>query len=161
VPVGPDASIWAIRTSALLGDVSGDTARGCNVAWRHFTGARGRVVWTDAERVRFETQIVADLHDVLGRFPDDEPLRALLDDLRRVSPRFAELWEQRPVARHGAARKTIRHPEVGEITLDCDVLTVGGSDLRLIVYTAPPGSPEAQALALLGAVGLQTFSDTR
>jgi hypothetical protein len=47
---------------------------------------------------------------------------------------------------------------VGLITLDCYVLTVAGSDLRLIVYTAPPGSDDARALALLGAVGLQTFA---
>jgi hypothetical protein len=43
------------------------------------------------------------------------------------------------------------------ITLDCDILSVRGSDLRLIVYTAAPGSPDAQLLALLGAVGLQSF----
>jgi transcriptional regulator with XRE-family HTH domain len=147
--------------NALLGDVAGDTPRERNVAWRQFTGAATRVLWTDAERARFEEQIVADLHDALGRFPDDEALRALLSELRRVSRRFAELWDERPVGRHGAARKTVVHPEVGELTLDCDVLTVRGSDLRLIVYTAPPGSPDAQSLALLGAVGLQTFSDAR
>jgi hypothetical protein len=147
--------------NALLGDVSDGTPRERNVAWRHFTGGSGRIVRSDAETAQFEAEIVADLHDVLGRFPDDEPLRALLADLERASPRFAELWEQRPVAPHRTSRKTVLHPEIGEITLDCDMLTVRGSDLRLIVYTAPPGSPDAQALALLGAVGLQTFSDAR
>ena len=62
-----------------------------------------------------------------------------------------------PVARRAASRKTFAHPEVGPITLDCDVLTVAGSDLRLVVYTAAPGSADAEALALLGAVGLQAF----
>jgi transcriptional regulator with XRE-family HTH domain len=163
VPVVVVDAAWEIvavnpLANALLGDVSGETPRERNVAWRHFTGAATRVLWADGERARFEEQLVADLHDALGRFPDDEALRGLLADLRGASPRFAELWEQRPVARHGAARKTVRHPEVGELTLDCDVLTVGGSDLRLIVYTAPPGSPDAWGLALLGAVGLQTFA---
>jgi hypothetical protein len=55
-------------------------------------------------------------------------------------------------------RKTFRHPEVGTITVDCDVLCVQGSDLRVIVYTAPLGSGDAESLALLGAIGLQTFS---
>lgn len=162
-PVLVTDAAWEIVASnpladALLGDASDGTPRERNVAWLQFTDAPTRVVRTAEENARFEAGVVADLHETLGRHPDDGPLRALIDDLRQVSPRFAELWEQRPVAQHEAARKTIRHPEVGLITLDCDVLTVGGSDLRLIVYTAPPGSDDARALALLGAVGLQSFA---
>ena len=103
-------------------------------------------------------EIVADLHEALGRYPADARLSALVDDLRAATPRFAELWEQRPVARRTASRKTFLHPEAGPITLDCDVLVVQGSDLRLVVYTAPSGSPDAESLALLGAIGLQSFS---
>jgi len=40
-------------------------------------------------------------------------------------------------------------------------LTVGGSDLRLIVHSAAPGSPDARALALLATIGLQSFSAAR
>jgi hypothetical protein len=47
---------------------------------------------------------------------------------------------------------------MGTLTLDCDVLTAGASDLRLVLDSAPPGSPDARALALLGAVGLQSFA---
>ncbi len=144
--------------TALLGDDSDRTPRERNVLWRHFTGEQWRVVRTPEQVERMEEGAVADLHDAAGRFPDDEPLRALIADLRAVSPRFAALWEQRPVARHVTDRKTFDHPEVGRLTLDCDELTVAGSDLRLVVYTAPPDSPDARALALLGAIGLQSFS---
>jgi transcriptional regulator with XRE-family HTH domain len=142
---------------ALLGDTSGLPPRERNILWRHFTGARGRLVRAPEEEAAFEAEAVADLHSALGRHPADEPLRELIAGLRAASPRFAELWERRPVADRRAARKTFAHPEIGEIRLDCDVLTVAGSDLRLVVYTAEPGSADARALALLGAVGLQTF----
>ena len=44
---------------------------------------------------------------------------------------------------------------MGTITVDCDVLEVVGSDLRVVLWTATPGSPDASALALLGVVGFQ------
>jgi hypothetical protein len=37
------------------------------------------------------------------------------------------------------------------------VLEAAGSTLRLVVYTAAPGTPDHQALELLAAVGPQTF----
>jgi hypothetical protein len=41
---------------------------------------------------------------------------------------------------------------------DCDVLTVAGSDLRLVVYTAEPSSPDANRLRLVQVIGLQKLS---
>ncbi|MGD1057797.1 MAG: hypothetical protein ABR992_10350 [Solirubrobacteraceae bacterium] len=46
------------------------------------------------------------------------------------------LRTQHPVAPRRSSRKTINHPHVGPLTLDCDTLEVRDSDLRLI-YTAP------------------------
>jgi transcriptional regulator with XRE-family HTH domain len=163
VPVSVVDASWQLIAAnplaiALIGDLSGEPPRMRNILWRHFTGAPSRFERRAEDDEAAESESVADLRDALGRYPDDEPLRELVDDLRRVSPRFAELWEQRAVGRRAASRKTIVHPEIGRITLDCDVLTVRGSDLRLVVYTAPPGSPDADALALLDAVGLQAFA---
>jgi hypothetical protein len=50
------------------------------------------------------------------------------------------------------------HPSVGPLTLDCDSLHVPDADQSLVVYSAPPGTPEAGALALLRVVGTQEFS---
>ncbi len=143
--------------TALIGDFSGASRRERTIAWRHFTGMPSRIVRTPEEDAEAEEGLVAELRDALGRYPADEHVAALIADLRAVSPRFAELWEQRPVARTVAKRKTFAHPEVGAITLDCDALTVQGSDLNVIVYTAPAGSADADSLALLAAIGLQPF----
>jgi transcriptional regulator with XRE-family HTH domain len=147
-----------VMATALIGDLSGASRRERTLAWRHFTGMPGRTVRDRAAIELHETTMVAELHDALGRFPDDEHLSALIADLRSVSARFAELWERHPVTRVHTRRKTFAHPEVGDITVDCEALSVHGSDLEVIVYTAPAGSPEAAALELLGAIGLQSFS---
>ena len=78
--------------------------------------------------------------------------------MRAASTRFAQLWETRAVGTHEADRKTVHHPEVGSLTLDCDVLTADASDLRIVAYTAPPGSDAAGKLRLLAVIGTQTMA---
>jgi transcriptional regulator with XRE-family HTH domain len=160
VVLDPSGQIVAVNplARALLGEVQDGSPREQNIPWRVFTGGPSPFVRTPEEHAALEAEMVADLHDALGRYPADRELRSLVEDLRAQSQRFRELWEERPVAARSADRKTLVHPEAGPITLDCDVLTVQGSDLRLIVYTAPPGSADAEALALVGAIGLQSFS---
>jgi hypothetical protein len=53
--------------------------------------------------------------------------------------------------------KTITHPEIGDVTLDCDVLTVRGVDLRIVTYTAAAGSADAGKLDLLRVTSGQSF----
>ena len=84
-------------------------------------------------------------------------LRRLIAELHAQSSRFAELWESGAVGRHEAARKTIDHPHIGPLTLDCDVLTVAGSDLHIMIYTAEPETEDAERLALATVLGTQTL----
>jgi transcriptional regulator with XRE-family HTH domain len=144
---------------ALVGDISAAMPwRERNIAWRQFNERPSRFVHSAEQRARAQAGTVAELHEALGRYPHDPQLRELVEELRARSASFAALWERHPVARAPARRKTFRHPEVGEITLDCDVLTVQGGDLSVVVYTPAPGTPDAEALALLGAIGLQAFA---
>jgi transcriptional regulator with XRE-family HTH domain len=142
--------------TALMGDVTATDRRERTLAWRHFMGMPSRVVRDADATTIWESTMVSELHEALGRFPDDEHLRSMIGDLIELSPRFAELWRQHPVARLPARRKTFRHPEVGDVTVDCEALSVHGSDLEVVVYTAPTGSPDARALELLGGVDLES-----
>jgi transcriptional regulator with XRE-family HTH domain len=148
---------WNALWAALVGDPSTKTGRDRNVLWRYFTGQQARVVRTAEEAARFEQSAVADLRSATARYPDDKGLRQLVADLRAASPRFATLWESGIVGTHREAHKTFDHPDVGLITVDCDVLTVDGSDLRIVAYTAPAGSEAAEKLRLLSVIGTQVL----
>ncbi|MET7315920.1 helix-turn-helix transcriptional regulator [Streptomyces thermoviolaceus] len=157
-PVAVHDAAWTLLIAnppytALMGDLTQGPER--NGVWRHFVGGGGRVVHTPEERRAFEQALVADLRTTAERYPADRRLRALVAELRAGSDRFAELWDSGAVGEHTAARKTIRHPRVGPVTLDCDVLSVAGSDLRIMVYTAEPGTEDAERLALLMVLGTQ------
>jgi hypothetical protein len=90
-------------------------------------------------------------------YPADQRVRRLVAELRAKSDRFAELWESGAMGRHELSTKTIDHPQVGPVTLDCDVLSVAGSDLRIMIYTAEPGTEDAERLALIAVLGTQTL----
>lgn len=129
---------------------------GENAARRQFLGPQ----WVDrdpAESDRFERDIAGDLHIQLARHPHDPALKDLIAELRARSERFGRLWADPPATGSASSRKTFRHPTVGQITVDCDHLELVGSDLRIVLWTAAIGSPDANALQLLSVVGSQQF----
>ena len=149
---------WNPLWAALVGDPSGSRGRDRNVLWRHFTGGPGRVTHTAEDEPRFEASAVADLRAAAARYPRDAGLRRLVADLRAASPRFARLWDGRSVGAHERDRKTVHHPELGPITVDCDVLSVPAVDLRVVAFTAAPGSADADKLRLLAVLGTQDLA---
>jgi transcriptional regulator with XRE-family HTH domain len=54
-----------------------------------------------------------------------------------------------------AKREAELVPEVGPVTVDCDILKAQGGDLRLIVYSTAPDTPDAEALARLAELVLK------
>jgi hypothetical protein len=62
---------------------------------------------------------------------------------------------KRAVAGHREERKVIRHPQIGDVTVDCDVLGDSDTDLKLVIYTATPGSEYETKLQLARVVGAQ------
>jgi hypothetical protein len=142
---------WNAMWAAVMGDPLDRPERLRNMAWRYFTGLPVRVVRTAREQLEYEETIVADLRSSLGRHPGDHRLAQLIADLREASPRFRSLWEARRVGVYEQERKTIEHPELGLLQLDCDVLTTRRNDLRVVVYTAVPGSESSRQLEMLRA----------
>ena len=54
--------------------------------------------------------------------------------------------------------KRFIHPLIGPLTLDCQVLTSENLTENLVVFTASPGSPDADRLELLSVIGSQAFA---
>ncbi|MEV4349190.1 helix-turn-helix transcriptional regulator [Actinoplanes sp. NPDC049596] len=144
---------------ALMGDTTAWRGLERNTLWRNFVGPAGRAVHTPAELARFQAVLVADLRLTAARYPADHDVKRLIAALTAHSPLFVELWNSADsvtitdYSRH----KVVDHPDVGRLTLDCDTLMVAGDDLRITIYTAEPGTEDAEKLALAIALGTQTL----
>ena len=144
---------------ALMGDTSALRGNDRNGVRRNVVGPGSRARQTPQEHDEQVAHLVADLRMTAARYPADAGVRRLVADLRAASPRFVELWEtgSDPLPVEPSRHKVVDHPAVGPITLDCDTLVVAGDDLRIMVYTAEPGSPDAERLALAIVLGTQAL----
>ncbi|QAY61742.1 XRE family transcriptional regulator [Microbacterium protaetiae] len=144
---------------ALMGDTSQLRGNDRNAVWRNLVGSGSRARQSAQEHDDQVARLVADLRLTAARYPNDRPLRALVAELREASAAFDELWAGAlDAAAEQSRHKIIDHPLVGAIELDCDILAVAGDDLRVMVYTAEPGSEGADKLELAVVLGAQAVS---
>jgi len=95
---------------------------------------------------------VASLRYVAGDYVDDPRLAELVGDLSVKSPEFASLWAGHTVKLCTSGTKRFRHPVVGELELDFEVLHLPERDgQRVLTHTARPDSPSWAGLRLLAA----------
>jgi transcriptional regulator with XRE-family HTH domain len=149
---------WNRGWVGLLGDPSASPPRLRNFARDRFpvdAGPTQLALWpvTEADPDATDAAVVSDLRRATGRFPRDSRLAALIRDLNAGNRRFAELWATGEVATHREDHKAIDHPSVGPVTVDCDVLTDGDSELKIVIMTAVPGSEDETKLRLTAIAG--------
>ncbi|MFJ8750446.1 helix-turn-helix transcriptional regulator [Streptomyces sp. NPDC102441] len=146
---------WNDLAAALMEDFGGLAPEDRNLARRAFLepSRPGTRLYGVSDTAEFRHHVVMDLRATLARYPTDPEVAGLVGELRDASPDFARLWERHDVRAAPMLTKTFRHPAVGDVTVDCDSLTLTDRDQRLVLYSAPTGSPDAEALALLGVLG--------
>jgi transcriptional regulator with XRE-family HTH domain len=163
VPVAAFAADWQMvwwnqSWTALLGDPSAVPPRLRNFARDRFPVDAGQTSiarWpvTESDPDTTDAALVSDLRRATGRFPRDRRLATLIRELNAGNERFAELWATGEVAVNRNVHKTVDHPSVGPITVDCDILTDGDSELKIVIMTAAPGSEDESRLQLTTVIG--------
>ena len=97
----------------------------------------------------FEAQVAAQSREALTRRPHDSALRRLVGDFAERAPGFAAQWSRHDVRSRATLRKRIDHGELGVLVLDCQTLAVPGADLRVVMFSAEPGTPDHDKLTRL------------
>jgi len=153
-----DVLAWNPLSAALFGDFSAIPVAERNIMWQRFLGSGvGRLVMTPEEAESNAAACVGCLRAVKAAYPDDPDLSRLLTELRTGSSEFEALWQEGRSSAMHSLTKTIAHPELGALTLDCDAMHVPDTDHTVIIYSAPPHTPSATALDLLRVTGLESF----
>ncbi|MFJ7249915.1 helix-turn-helix transcriptional regulator [Kitasatospora sp. NPDC098652] len=137
--------------AAVFGDATAPGQR--NLLLRWFTDPAARALFPPEDHEELARAHVAGLRAAHAARPGDRRVAELLAELLATGEEFAAYWQRHEVALRRSGRKRVRHPVVGELDLECEVLAAGGQDQLLLVHTAAAGSESASRLELLRVVG--------
>ena len=145
---------------ALFGDESGYTGLARSGIYRWFTEPSERLCYPEDDRGRQSRAQVANLRAAYGAMGPRSRAGELVRALQKASAEFAGLWERHEVARRFEDHKTLIHPELGPIELDCQALFTEDQSQALLVLTAPPHTEGYEKLQLLAVLGHERFAGT-
>ncbi|WP_369273078.1 helix-turn-helix domain-containing protein [Streptomyces sp. R11] len=147
-----DILAWNRMAAAVFGDWSELPAQERNWARLVFLKPEYRDLFVEWDQKA--SDMVAFLRMDAGCHSDDPRLSALVGELSLKSEEFRRLWANHDVKEKSYGVKRLRHPLVGELTLNFESFRLAdGSEQVLITYHAEPGSPSAEALRLLASWG--------
>lgn len=135
---------------ALYSSAFEDPARPANFARFAFFNPRSTEFYPDWEGAANTT--VAQLRTAAGRDPYDKSLSDLIGELCTRSEEFRTRWAAHNVRLHQSGSKHFNHPVVGRLHLAFEAMELSASPgLKLIAYSAEPGSASQDALNLLAS----------
>ncbi|MEV2191038.1 helix-turn-helix transcriptional regulator [Streptomyces phaeochromogenes] len=140
----------------LMGDHTGLSGDRRYVSYRWFTDPAVRAATPPEEQERHGRQLVADLRAAAGRRSGDSTVAGLVGRLQAASADFHRLWAQHEVAVRRADRKTLLHPRVGRLLMDCETLVTPDQGQQLLVLT-PADAEARERLELLRVIGIEEF----
>ncbi|MFF0712207.1 helix-turn-helix domain-containing protein [Streptomyces bauhiniae] len=145
-----DILAWNPLAAALLTDFSQLAEGQRNYARLVFSDSEVRRRYLNWETVA--PDCVAFLRMEAARHPDDPRLRELVGDLSIKDQHFRRWWAAHNVAAQTSGVKKLRHPLVGELTLDWETLFLAADpDQQLVVWTAAPDTASQEGLAFLAS----------
>lgn len=143
---------------ALFGDETGVTGMSRSIVYRWFTEPGARNVYPAEDHPAHSRNFTADLRTAYAKYGPSSRAGAIVDALKEQSPEFAELWAAHEVNSVHSYEKRLQNPEVGVLTLQCQLLHDHDQGQSLLVYTATPGSESYQKLQLLSVIGNQRIA---
>jgi transcriptional regulator with XRE-family HTH domain len=144
---------------ALFGGKSGRTGLARSEIYRWFTDPAERLRYPAEDRGRQSRAQVANLRAAYGSMGPKSRAGELVRALQKASPEFAGRWDRHEVAKRFADHKTLIHPELGPIEVDCQVLSTEDQSQALLVLTAPPRTEGYEKLQLLAVLGHEHFAE--
>ncbi|GAA2126679.1 helix-turn-helix transcriptional regulator [Streptomyces synnematoformans] len=144
--------------ATLFGNCTRFTGLARSGIYRWFTDPAERAVYPDAHHPRQSRAHVASLRLAYGLAGTDSRAGHLVRALGKESDEFRQLWRHHEVATRFDDHKTLLHPEVGAMELDCQALLTEDQSQTLLVLSAPPRSEAAEKLALLRVLGHEQFA---
>lgn len=143
--------------TALLPPLPEGPGRDRNLMWRWFTLPDQRPAPRE-DWDRTSAAHVMDLRATYARRAGDQDITSLVHDLLAASEEFRGLWERHEVGVRRADLKTFIHPEVGPVTVRCEVLLTEEADVKLLAYFPAEGTDAAEKLELLRVIGTQRLT---
>lgn len=144
---------------ALLGPPP--SVRGVRASFVHrwFTDPDSRAIYPPEDHRRHAETFVTDLRAAVARRGSrDQEANAMVAELLRRSPEFAELWDRHDVAVRRMDTKRIVHPSLGLIHVNCLNLLSEDGRQRLLWFSPVPGTDAVEKLELLSVLGTQDLT---